>query len=97
MIYLIIYIVGVIIASFIIPKMLPYKDGMWRCEFSGVRQISEDEHFLDNIARILIWPLFVAVAIILFPIMVISNLAEKLILKLRQNEKFKAIADGATE
>lgn len=83
MIYLIIYI----IASFIIPKMLPYKDGMWRCEFSGVRQISEDEHFLDNIARILIWPLFVAVAIILFPIMVISNLAEKLILKLRQNEK----------
>lgn len=78
MIYLIIYIVGVIIASFIIPKMLPYEEGMWRCEISGVRQISEDEHFLDNIARILIWPLFVAVAIILFPIVVISNLVEKI-------------------
>lgn len=82
MIYLIIYIVGVIIASFVIPKMLPYKEGMWRCEISGVRQISEDEHFLDNIARILIWPLFVAVAIILFPIMVISNLVEKIFEKL---------------
>lgn len=45
MIYLIIYIAGVIIASFIIPKMLPYEEGMWRCEISGVRQISEDEHF----------------------------------------------------
>lgn len=78
MIYLIIYIVGVIIASFVIPKMLPYKEGMWRCEISGVRQISKDEHFLDNIARILIWPLLVAVAIILFPIVFISNLIEKL-------------------
>jgi hypothetical protein len=77
--------------------MLPYEEGMWRCEISGVRQISENEHFLDNISRILIWPLFVAVAITLFPIMVISNLTEKLILKLKQNEKFKAIADGATE
>ena len=73
MIYLIIYIVGVIIASFVIPKMLPYKEGMWRCEISGVRQISEDEHSLDNIARILIWPLLVAVAIILFPIAFISK------------------------
>jgi hypothetical protein len=78
MIFLIIYIVGVIIASFVIPKMLPYKEGMWRCEISGVRQISKDEHSLDNIARILIWPLFVAVAIILFPIAFISNLIEKL-------------------
>lgn len=78
MIYLILYIVGVIIASFIIPKMLPYKEGMWRHEISGVRQISEDEHFLDNIARILIWPFLVAVAIILFPIMAISNLVEKI-------------------
>lgn len=78
MIYLIIYIVGVIAASFVIPKMLPYKEGMWRCEISGVRQISEDEHFLDNIARILIWPLFVVVLIILLPIMVVGNLIEKL-------------------
>ena len=82
MIYLIIYIVGVIIASFVIPKMLPYKEGMWRCGISGVRQISEDEHSLDNIASILIWPLFVAVAIILFSIMVISNLVEKIFEKL---------------
>lgn len=78
MIYIIIYIVGVIVASFVIPKMLPYEKGMWRCEISGVRQISEDEHFLDNIARILIWPLFVVVLIILLPIMVVGNLIEKL-------------------
>lgn len=78
MIYLIIYIVGVIIASFIIPKILPYEEGMWRCEISGVRLISEDDHRLDNIARILIWPLLVAVVIILFPIVVISNLIEKI-------------------
>ena len=82
MIYLIIYIVGVIIASFIIPKMLPYKEGMWRCEISGVRQISKDEHSLDNIARILIWPLLVVVFIILFPIAVVGNLIEKIFEKL---------------
>ena len=32
----------------------------------------------DNIARILIWPLLVAVVITLFPIVFISNLIEKL-------------------
>jgi hypothetical protein len=78
MIYLIIYIVGVVIASFAIPKMLPYKENMWRIEYDGVREITENEHYCDNIARILIWPLLVAVVIILFPIVVISNLIEKI-------------------
>lgn len=78
MIYLIIYIVGVIVASFVIPKMLPYEENMWRIEYYGVHQITETEHFLDNIARILTWPLLVVVLIILLPIMVVGNLIEKL-------------------
>lgn len=82
MIYLIIYIVGVIIASFVIPKMLPYKGNMWRIEYYGVHEITKNEHFCDNIARILIWPLLVAVFIILFPIAAVSNLIEKIFEKL---------------
>lgn len=82
MIYLIIYIVGVIIASFVIPKMLPYKENMWRIEYYGVHEITKNEHLYDNIARILIWPLLVAVFIILFPIAAVSNLIEKKIKKL---------------
>lgn len=82
MIYLIIYIVGVIIASFVIPKMLPYKENMWRIEYYGVHKITRNEHFCDNILRILIWPLLVAVFIILLPIVVVSNLIEKLFEKL---------------
>lgn len=82
MIYLIIYIVGVIIASYVIPKMLPYKKNMWRIEYYGVHEITRNEHFCDNITRILIWPLFVAVFIILLPISVVSNLIEKLFEKL---------------
>lgn len=82
MIYLIIYIVGVIIASFVIPKMLPYKEDMWRIEYCGVHKITKNEHFCDHIARILIWPLLVAVFIILLPIAVVSNLIEKLFEKI---------------
>ena len=82
MIYLIIYIVGVIIASFVIPKMLPYKEGMWRLEHYGVHEITKDEHYCDNVARVLIWPIFLAVFIILLPIAVVGNLIEKLFEKL---------------
>lgn len=82
MIYLIIYIVGVIIASFVIPKMFPYKENMWRIECYGVHEITQDEHFCDNITRVLIWPLLVAVFILLLPIAVVSNLIEKLFEKL---------------
>lgn len=82
MIYLIIYIGGVIIASFVIPKMLPYKENMWRIEYYGTHEITQNEHFCDNIARILIWPLLVAVFIILHPIAVVSNIIEKLFEKL---------------
>lgn len=79
MIYLIIYIVGVIIASYIIPKMFLYNENMWRIKYDGVHEITENEHYYDNIARILIWPLLVAVAIILCPIVLISNIIEKLL------------------
>lgn len=82
MIYLIIYIVGVIIASFVIPKMLPYEDDMWRIESYGVHKITKNEHFCDNIARILIWPLIVAILTVLLPIAVVSNLIEKLFEKI---------------
>lgn len=82
MIYLIIYIVGVIVAAFVIPKMLPYKGNMWRIEYYGVHEITKNEHLCDNIARILIWPLLVAVFIILFPIAAVSNLIEKIFEKL---------------
>lgn len=78
MIYLIIYIVGVIIASFIIPKAFPYREDSYEIGFNYTLKITEDRHKADNVRRVLIWPLVVAVVIILFPIMVISNLIEKI-------------------
>lgn len=78
MIYLIIYIVGVIIAAFIIPKVLPYREDMYEIGFNYTQKITEDRHKADNVCRVLIWPLLVVVFIVLLPIAVVSNLIEKI-------------------
>jgi TM2 domain-containing membrane protein YozV len=61
MIYLIIYIVGVIIASFIIPKVFPHR---------------EDRHKADNVGRVLIWPLLAVAFILLLPFAAVGYLIE---------------------
>lgn len=78
MIYLIIYIVGVIIASFIIPKVFPYREDLYEIGFNYTLKITEDRHKEDNVCRVLIWPLLVVVFIVLLPIAVVGNLVEKI-------------------
>lgn len=76
MMYIIIYIVGLIIAAIVIPKILPYKEGMWRIEYEGAYPITEEMHKNDNLIRIIIWPILLIALIILFPIAIIGRLID---------------------
>lgn len=74
MIWLIIYVVGLIIAAIVAPKLMPYEEGMWRIEYGEAHPISEEEHKSDNVMRVLLWPLLLAVFIILLPCKMLTSL-----------------------
>ena len=78
MIYLILYIVGAFIASFIIPKVFPYREDMYEIGFNYTLKITKDKHRIDNVCRVLIWPLIVVVVIVLLPVAVVGNIIEKI-------------------
>lgn len=79
MIYLIIYIVGVIISPFIIPRIVPYEDVMWEEKRYGVLPMTRTKYFLDNISRSFVWPLYVAIIIVLIPIILVDYFIEVLL------------------
>ena len=76
MIWLIIYVVGLVISAMVLPKLMPYEEGMWRIEYGEAHLISEEEYKSDNVVRVLLWPLLLAALIILLPFRLLISLCD---------------------
>lgn len=77
-IYAIIYFVGVIICSFLFPRLFPYTGGDFEYIDGVLVEKNESQHKADNSARVMLWPLVVAFLVILTPIVILDAIASKI-------------------
>lgn len=77
-IYAIIYFVGVIICSFLFPRLFPYQEGYWELIDGVFVEKSESQHKIDNSARVMLWPLVVVFMAMLTPIVILDAIASKI-------------------
>ena len=77
-ILLAIYIIGIPIWIFVEKKFFPFKDGDYTIEFDGAHEITPEIWQCDVEARAALWPLCLAIIIILFPCKLIDIIFEKL-------------------
>lgn len=77
-ILLAIYIIGIPIWIFVEKKFFPFKDGDYTIEFDGAHEITPEIWQCDVEARAGLWPLCLAIIIILFPCKLIDIIFEKL-------------------
>lgn len=73
-----IYIIGVIIWMKIEKKYFPYEEGEYTIEFDGAHEITPEIHDDNAICRSILWPLFLVIIIVLFPIVLIQMIYHKL-------------------
>lgn len=76
MIWLIIYFVGVILAAIVMPKLFPYQEGDWELFGGEAHLIDEEQHKSNNAARVMLWPLCLAVLVILLPIKLLYSFCD---------------------
>lgn len=79
-IYAIIYFVGVIICSFLFPRLFPYTEGDFELIDGVCVEKSESLHKIDNSARVMLWPLVVAFMAMLTPIVILDSIASMIYL-----------------
>lgn len=79
-IYAIIYFVGVIICSFLFPRLFPYTEGDFELIDGVFVEKSESQHKADNSTRTILWPLVVAFLVILTPIVILDAIASMIYL-----------------
>ena len=76
MIILGIYILGVVISALVFPKLFPYEEGEWEILCGEVRPIDEDEHKMNLASMCFIWPLVLAmIIVVVLPIKCIEYLS----------------------
>lgn len=77
-ILLAIYIVGIPIWIFVEKRFFPFKDGDYTVDFDGAHKITPEMWKCYVEARAVLWPLCLAIIIILLPCMLIDIIFEKL-------------------
>ena len=59
-----IYILGVVIRALVFPKLFPYEEGEWEILCGEAMPIDEEEHKMNLAAMCIIWPLILAMVIV---------------------------------
>ncbi len=73
MYWVIIYFVGVILAAIVMPKLSPYQEGDWELIGGEAFPIDEKQHKSNNAARVMLWPLCLAILAIFLPIKLLDS------------------------
>ena len=77
-ILIVIYIVGIIIWMKIEKKYFPYKEGEYTIEFDGAHEITPEIHDDNAMCRSVLWPLYLAIIIVLLPFKLVDIIYNKL-------------------
>ena len=76
MIILGIYILGVVISALVFPKLFPYEEGEWEILCGEAMPIDEEEHKMNLTAMCFIWPLVLAmIIVVVLPVKCIEYLS----------------------
>ena len=71
-----IYILGVVISALVFPKLFPYEEGEWEILCGEARPIDEEEHKMNLASMCFIWPLSLAmVIVVVLPVKCIEYLS----------------------
>ena len=79
LIILSIYILGIVISALVFPKLFPYEEGEWEIICGEAMPIDEDEHKMNVATMCFIWPLILAlILVIALPVKLIEYLSSKI-------------------
>ena len=71
-----IYILGVVISALIFPKLFPYEEGEWEILCGETMPIDEEEHKMNLASMCFIWPLILAmIIVVVLPVKCIEYLS----------------------